>query len=448
MEISGLSIAGLQVFAAGLLAAWLAFPAWLLYRELTGSSVGATIASAIIFVQPEFLFLVLRGTHEKFTRGMMFLCLYLIARSLRSYRRVPVFAGLLLASYLISFGLITFNTFQASSFILAMGVALVLTWFGMRVRTLQFQGAEVAVRRLGLTVLIMMAMSFIFIFYVYPPARHSLFIMESVADRVARLFLDVEQTITAESYEYINWGWTSLPMYLTLTLANWLTLLGSAGVWLWWTWRWFSRGLEPERLHELALWAFYGAFTFLGVASILVDVSGTVIGNLQHRLFPTFTMLAAPLLAWWLIEHPPQQFRRAIYTFFPILIGLIGILSIMKATNEPLVSNKWTFFLPAERTAVQWADINLEDDRFLWGSFDDRLYTTLGTSGSGSLPSEIQLDTYEAEISTRDFLISELTRKRSLRLGLPLPVDADSLVVYDNGQAQIYHLRPRTPFQR
>jgi hypothetical protein len=45
-------------------------------------------------------------------------------------------------------------------------------------------------------------------------------------------------------------------------------------------------------------------------------------------------------------------------------------------------------------------------------------------------------------------MISDVTRARSVRLGVPLPIESDSLLTYDNGQAQIYHLRPRTPYQR
>jgi hypothetical protein len=131
-----------------------------------------------------------------------------------------------------------------------------------------------------------------------------------------------------------------------------------------------------------------------------------------------------------------------------VLIALLALLSTLKATNEPLVSNRWTFYLPAERQAVRWSDGKLVEERLLWVSFDDRLYSALGAHGNGSLPERIFLDTYEVEPSTRDFLISELTRVRSLRLGVPLPVEADTLITYDNGQAQIYHLRPRTPFQK
>jgi hypothetical protein len=450
MQISGLSMPGMQVFAAGLLAVWLVFPAWLLYRELTGTAAGATLAGIILFVQPEFLFMVLRGTHEKFTRGLMFLCLYFMVRGLRSSRRPAFFTGLLLSFYLVSYGLIAFNIFQATSFILAIGIALGLTWSVIRLHKTSSQVAGFALRRLAFAVVTMLAISFIFVFYIYPPAQHSLFILESISERVARLFLDVENTITGQSYQYINFGWVSLPVYFVITIANWLTLLGSVIIWLWWTWRWFRSGYQPQKLHELLLWSFYGAFTFLGVLSILVDISGTVIGNLQHRIFPTFIMLAAPLVSWWLVTQSPSSLRvrRFLFSGLGVLIGLLALLSTLKATNEPLVSNKWTFYLPAERDAIHWADSEMQEGSYTWVSFDERLMTALGARGESSLPADIYLDIYDVDTSTTDFLISDLNRRRSLRLGVPLPFEADSLITYDNGQAQIYHARSRTPFQK
>ncbi len=70
---TGLNLASLQLYVSGFLTMWLVLPAWLLYRELTGTGRGATLATAILLIQPEFLFPVMRGSHEKITRGLMLL---------------------------------------------------------------------------------------------------------------------------------------------------------------------------------------------------------------------------------------------------------------------------------------------------------------------------------------------------------------------------------------
>jgi hypothetical protein len=45
-------------------------------------------------------------------------------------------------------------------------------------------------------------------------------------------------------------------------------------------------------------------------------------------------------------------------------------------------------------------------------------------------------------LETRDLLVSSITRVRSQRLDADIPIKPDDLITYDNGSAQIYHLRP------
>ena len=45
-------------------------------------------------------------------------------------------------------------------------------------------------------------------------------------------------------------------------------------------------------------------------------------------------------------------------------------------------------------------------------------------------------------------LISELVRLRANRAGNILPETGGQNWIYDNGVAQLYHLRARTPYQR
>lgn len=448
-EISGLSITEFQVIGGSLLTIWLIFPGWLLYRELTNSVSGATLATLILLVQPEFLFAVLRGSHEKFSRGLMLFCLYLLVRSIRSIHRPRRFGALIIAFYLSAYALITLNNFISTSFIVAVVLALLLTLFFGRLEQQTFQFSRRTLNRLLYAAFGSLILAFLFIFYLYPPALHVLRLMESVWDQLALLFLDVENTVTAESYEAIRFGWINLPVYLVLTTANWLILIISAAIWLSYSWRWLRNKWRPQRVNELVLWAFYGSFAIIGFVSVLVDISGAVIGNLQHRTFPTFAMLAAPLISWaWLKRHSsrPKELGRS-QPLVWLAIACLAILATLKATNEPLLSNKWTFYDNSESVAIDWADSALEE-RSLWVSYDERLRVSQQIQRAGQEPFRVQFDVYEVSESTRDFLISGIVRRRSLRLDQPLPVEADSLIIYDNGGAHVYHLRPRTPFQR
>jgi hypothetical protein len=158
-------------------------------------------------------------------------------------------------------------------------------------------------------------------------------------------------------------------------------------------------------------------------------------------------MLAAPLFAKWLIDWRPKQpgVERLAHTGFVAAVGICAVLSLFKATNEPLLSNKWLFYVPAEMQALRWAEEKLPG-RPVWTDYDDRMTTAIGLRNEGQ-PLNIIADLYSVNVGTRDFLISDVIRNRSVRIDGELPVEADSLVTYDNGQAQIYHSRPRTPYQ-
>jgi hypothetical protein len=448
MNVSGLSLAELQLYASALLMAWVMIPAWMAFRELTGSQRGATIASVLLFIQPEFLFVILRATHEKFTRGLMLLAIYLLVRSLRTRHRPAQFGAFVLVFYLAGYSIISLNGLLATSFISALGLALLLTWIGMRYSRAISLNAVPAIQRLGFSVIVLLILAFLFIFYAYPPARHNLDILRSVGDRVAALFLDVGDDETVNPYaKWVVRTWPNLYIYFAVSLANWLLLAASLGVWGSQTIRWLQRRWQPQGPNDLLLWAFFGAFGLQGALSIVVDVSGAIDGNLQHRFFPSFVMLAAPLFAKWLIDWRPKQpgVERLAHTGFVAAVGICAVLSLFKATNEPLLSNKWLFYVPAEMQALRWAEEKLPS-RPVWTDYDDRMTTAIGLRNEGQ-PLNIIADLYSVNVGTRDFLISDVIRNRSVRIDGELPVEADSLVTYDNGQAQIYHSRPRTPYQ-
>jgi hypothetical protein len=246
----------------------------------------------------------------------------------------------------------------------------------------------------------------------------------------------------------VSAGWVSLPVYFLASLANWILLVVSAAIWLSQSYKWWVRRQRPQEQMELLLWAFYGAFAFIGAVSVIVDVSGALGANLQHRMFPSFAAIAAPLVARWIVNWKPRPSwkTRICYAALATGMGLLAILSIFKATNEPLLSNKWMFYLPTEMQAIHWAEGALTG-RELWTEFDERLSTAF-TIQSGGEKAGFVIKQYNALPSTRDFLITDVTRSRSLRLSQPLPITSDSLVTYDNGQAQVFHLRPITEYQR
>jgi hypothetical protein len=443
-QLTGVELALWQRMGASLLLVWVVLPAWLCYRELTGGRRGALLATLLLFIQPEFLFPLLRGTHEKFSRAFMLLALYVLLRSFRSRHRPVQFAGLVLAFYLVAYALITFNNLMAISFISAIALALGFHWILLYHHRERGRLARAMIERLVSVVLVLIGLGFLFSFYLYPPAQHDLLVLNSMVDRVAALFLGMERT--TNPYSTIDSGWVSLPVYFTVSLANWLLLAASLVLWGQQTVR-RLRGQPPARPHGELLWSLYSAFLFLAGISVIVDMSGALAGNLQHRFFPSLAMFAAPLLAqalmrWYAVPRPRMLWRRG-----AVWLGVAGLacLSLLKATNEPIVSNKWLFHTPAELQAVAWSRHALAG-RTLWTDFDERLTTGIGIREPG-IRHPVKLEYRNRSIATRDVLVSQVTRLRSQRLDRPLPVESDSFITYDNGEVQIYHLRPRTPFQ-
>jgi hypothetical protein len=436
-----------QLYGAPLLMVWIVFPAWLAYREFTGSAKGATLATVILLTQPELLFAILRGTHEKFTRGLMLLCLYLLICSLRSRQSPTRFVAFILAFYLSGYALITSNNLMATSFTVATGTALGLAWLITRRGSPASQPDNLTIRRLGYITITLFILSFVFLFYIYKPALSGFLLLESVWDRIQALLLSTGSE-ASNPYSVVYSLWVHPAVYLALSLADWLLLIASAVIWIKQGLNWLWKGKRPKGESELLLWVFYGAFAIQGALSIVADLSGALASNLQHRVFPSFALLAAPLVAKTLTEWRPRRavVHRLGNASLWLGLGLIAVLSTLKATNEPLLSNKWLFYSPSEMQALDWAAGTLQE-RGLWLEYDERLFAAARIrNGASSLL--IYPDYWEnMDPATRNFLISDITRSRSLRLGLPLPIDADSLITYDNGQAQIYHQRPHTPYQ-
>lgn len=447
LHVTGLSVAQLQIFGAALLAVWIVLPAWLAYRALTGSARGATLATVFVLVQPEFLFPLLRGTHEKFTRGLMFLALYLLVRSLLARRQTRRFAAFLLAFYLVSYALITFNNLMAFSFIAALGLALALNLAVQRLFAARGAESTATQRRLLYAIGVSLLLAFLFTFYAYPPARHGLQIVQSIGDRLVLLFLQVEE-IAASPYAAVGAGWISPWVYLLLSLANWLLLALSFLLWIAQTWAWQRSRAWPDEPRVRLLWSLYGAFGFLGALSIAVDFSGALASNLQHRIFPTFAMLAAPVVAAWLVGRPGTRplASRLARGVLAVAIACLALLAVLKATNEPAVSNKWPFYVPAEFVALRWSD-GANPNGATWTEFDERLAAAMVICCVEEIDRR-RLASYQPQPGVRAFLISDVVRARGQRLGQPLPIEGDSLRVYDNGAAGVYRLRPRTPFQQ
>lgn len=445
VAITGLDVGTLQQIIYPFTAALVVLPAWVLYRELTNSKRGATIATVLLFTQPEFLFVILRSSHEKFTRALLLLCLYLLARSFTLHDRLWLFAVHVGLFYLATFAFIAGNNLLAHSFIFAVAIALLLGWGLGRWRSNLRLHTAPLVQRLPYAVLICLGLVYLFIFYAYEPAQHDLVVLQNLADRIAALFLDV-QTQSNNAYSQVSTGWISLYAYFMVSIANWIILGASFVLWIRQGIRWVIRSETPSSGSVWLLWLFYAAFAAQGGLSVIADASGALGSNLQHRIFPSMSIIAVGVVSVTLAQWQPRRAARPIRWALTAGIACIAVLSVFKATNEPLLSNKWTFYRPYELRAMEWADTHLRQSE-IWTELDERLAVAFVTRNGGSR-NENSWFAFALNSTTRNLIVSSVTRLRSSRLQQALPVPPDAQRVYDNGEAQLYHRRAHTPYQR
>lgn len=444
LKLTGLDAALLQQLVFPLLAPLVVLPAWMMYRELTDSSRSATIAIMLLLTQPEFLFVVLRSSHEKWTRVLLMLSVFWLVRSMKVQHLPRLFAIHVALFYVTIFAFITSNNLLAHSFIFALVIALVIGVVLARRKTVVDSGATLLPRFLYAT-LICLGLVYLFTFYVYPPAQHDLLILQNLWERVASLFLDVQSQPT-NAYSTISIGWTSLPVYFMVSIANWIILGSSLMIWLRQGYAWVVRKRSGPTQTQWLLWLFYAAFAAQGALSAVADASGWLGGNLQHRLFPSFSIMAAGVVGAALARWRPRRVAVVRVGFALVLAG-VALLSVLKATNEPLLSNKWTFYQPAELTALEWTNRYVQNS-LVWTEFDERLEMSMLIARGRPAKTNISYGAAQLLPGTRDMVLSDITRLRSRRLQTSIPLPLDALRVYDNGAAQVYHFRPVTSYQR
>jgi hypothetical protein len=445
VTMAGLSVETLQQWIYPFLASITVPAAWIAYRAITGSSLGASVATALLLTQPEFLFVLLRSSHEKFTRLMILICLFLLATVISRARgasgnRWRVLAVLF---WLASYTMVAANVLLATSFLVALAVAVAIGFGIARLRPHLAAAQQPIRRRVPVLLAGSAALLGLFIYVIYPPAQHNFGVFRLTLEQISVLFAGSESQPPNPlgAYAYINLSWIDLRIYFLLSVADWALLVISVAVWLWQGWRWIVRRARPSSSGAWLAWLLYLSFVLQGVASVVSDASGAFGGNLEVRLFPSFAMaavavvgVAASELSW--IARPR------------VVLGLAGvtlcvtILSLLKVTNEPLFSNKWVFYRPGEIAAVEWVDAHLSGAS-VWTEFDERITAALNMlipqlrNGYGS----------SVTTTTRDFVVSDITRSRAARVERPVPVPADAWQVYDNGLVQVYHRRPETPYQ-
>jgi hypothetical protein len=442
--VTGLPLQPVQL-ASSLSVFILVLVAFVTYREFLDSAAWAALTVLLLLLQPDFLFYVLRGSHERNTWTFALLMLFLLLRSQR-YAQKPARLLIYVALFYLTFwAMAASNLYFATTFTSAILIGLVAGWVlqrrGARDRA-QGENRATVLRRLVTISVACLAMVYLFINYAYRPALTSYYYFRSLADRVGLVTLGAEAVAAPVGYAALGHVWRSSGIYLGLTGLQWLIAIASLVAW----------ALEIPRLRTAdykrwLLWLLYTAFGALLAFGVFADFAGFLSANMQVRMFTPFALFSSALVAG-LIRRGylalDARGRRLAAIGATGLAVYAALAAAMKVSNDPTIGNLWLFYSPAEADAAAWAEAHVQDE--IWVDTWDHLANALefragyGSAGQytwGVLPSPAPYT-----------LISELTRLRANRVGLSLPETRDQNRVYDNGTAQIYDRRALTPYQR
>jgi hypothetical protein len=410
------------------------------FRVVTRNNTTAVLASMLVLFQPDILFVTLRGSHEKLTWPLMMLALTLLYHSVGKPLRKMVFYVIFF--YLVVFTMITTNVFFGSVFLFAILISMILGLVILRIPRFRIAPLpQQDVQRLMYISLSGGILVFIFMAYLYPPALANFREFNTIIDQISALLLSFE--VGAMPYAYISYGWISPWVYLALTVFTWGLVVTSLIEWVRRAGQLYQ-GRSRQGLVENIDWLLYSGFVVQIAVSVVIDFAGWLAANLQLRLFPGFTVIAICLLVRRLQEilaspAPSGRARRLAPAFIAPVVIWFAAASILKASNEPMLSNKWSFYTRPEFTAMQWVESRFTHTE-IWSGFDERMMNLFRLLFISDSLTKNAIYRGDFRTTTRYIFYTSNDRIREVRLDLEsLPIESWDQI-YDNGEVQIYHL--------
>lgn len=450
------------------------------FRRLLNSDRLGALAASFLFLVPELIFTVSRGNHEKLTVSLTLLALLCLLNSFSemfSEGRWRVFAGWVVVFYLTLFTLASFNAFFGAGFITATTLTFIFAFIAVRLDALgrlrarknhpKLSGISAASKdsshlgRVARRLLLMIATGWLLVvlvtWYIYPSTEDNYALLEDARERFSVLFLgaapedeSAAPVVSSDPYTLGNTDWSSLTAYRLVSAFRWLLFLSSFITWLVLVFRSLPN-LSTVPLNRLFLLSFYGAFGFQLALAIPIDFLSLDAGtNLQVRMYTYFSLLAPPLFALGITSLlgrvRPGWFKQ-------VLMGSVGVLfmgflfsSLLKATLDPSISNRWLFYHPSEIQAI-----------YFWNHRQE--YTNMWLDPEGRLRYAYILAYQQHPVGGNNFNVgtpdvrsAHALYSPNIRMNAiawqraPSPYWFENLP-YDNGEAQMYYRIPRTPFQ-
>lgn len=471
-EFTGLELDILQIYILPLLISLIVFIAFTSFRALLVDNIAALIATAMLYLQPDFLFVTWRGSHEKLTWAFTLTLILLLSKSFTHNERRSYLISLMIMFYFIAFALISTNIFFANSFIAALIISFffgsLFFSFNRWLKTAINPQTRQHVIRLSYIALSCLIFVYIILFYLYPPTLTILRGFQDLTDQLQLLLFErqvsqLEQTpeaatvISFDAYQYVREAWTSTYIYFVLTSYSWILLITSGLVWLYGIYQmWRTRTIEGISWSILFLWLLFPAFALQLFSSTVADQADTVGGNLQVRLFTPVIIVSIPISAialrqvFAILPLVKPRIRFFVVSSILFSIPFLVFTSYIKAINDPLFNNNWLFTIPSEQVAASWSQETLRQNSIVWTGADNRLVDRLRAKElqQGDEEIRVEFDGFFQGFGVRYLLISSIEEMRWIRANIIITSYRNENVIYDNGRTKIYHLLPDTPYQR
>jgi hypothetical protein len=450
---------------------FLALFGFVLFRRLLNSSRLGLLATITLFLIPELVFVVTRGNHEKLTVSFTLLITLAFLKSFQEMtnpNRKAVFVSWVLCYYFIIFTAAATNVYFGSTFVIA--ITFMLSAFRVLSRIFpKFKNVVAPLTpRLARIVATSWLIVFFDLFYLYPPSSDFLLVFKDAAQHLGNLFTpQATQSIPyANPYAKIGEVWSNPGYYRIVSLFRW-TLFGGSFV------SWIALAVMALRqakisLNGLMVLSLYAAFTFILALAVPIDFLGLGVGsNLQVRLYTYTSLFSVPPFVLGLVllsRWAKSRVSRFLLTG-AISLGFVffALMSFLKLTQDPAISNVWRFFETQEADAISfYLNHQLDRTRQLWIGSDDRLrhgyYVTYPSEALSLLYNSVTGEYNVAAVplnsknpsATTDYTLdSPLIRANSLTWqAVPLPRAILGSQLYDNGNTSIRYTNPNTPFLR
>ncbi|MCL5947123.1 MAG: hypothetical protein M1298_03770, partial [Chloroflexi bacterium] len=376
LRLSGVSIQTIETLVWPFFLAADAFMAFLAFSEMTEDKRTGALAALFLLLQPDFLFTALRGSHEKVTYFLLLTALFLLFRSYHRRTQVRIFAKYVVLFYICMFSIVSINSTFGSSLIVAVTGSFFIGAFIIFFVDNNDSKYRISLIRLGYISGASLLLLFLEIFYFYHPSSGIFNQFRSAMDRLAGFVLNFKAI--DNPYAYVSLGWRSVYIYLIITSFTWITLAISGLSWTIRSWRvLFHQKWQHMTDSQRLMWLLYVGLAIQVGVGIAADFSGVLGANLQLRLFPVFMFIAIPTSAKAILAIIDRaggwlQLHRITRAFTSLSVVFFTVCSVFKATNEPLLSNKWTFYTTPELQAIYWLDEKVPSIP-VWADVDERL---------------------------------------------------------------------------